>query len=197
MRPTPSVRKDELGQVLTYFGTFPRQAVYDGLSSGAERDGTAWVEARGRELFEAKLAITTRYTLHPPDRALLMETTIVNTGDAPIELAALGDAVQWGGVEKVAPGKEPGFKGPSSGPYVGGVGRFTSYAVASTEGDVDAISGRGWTDTAQRKDVKVAPRDAVRYARVLVVGERPDTSSTRGRAGDGCGRLGGDRRGAA
>jgi hypothetical protein len=171
------VRKDELGQVFTYFGTFPRQAVYDRLASGASPDGSAWVEARGRELFEAKLAVTTRYTLHAPDRALLLETTLDNGGDVAIELAALGDAVQWGGVEKLAPGRPVGFKGPSSGPYVGGVGRFTSYAFASTEGDLDATSGRSWTDTTQRKGVKLAPGQSASYARVLVVGERPDTSS--------------------
>src|SRR5450432_1260569 len=44
------VRKDELGQQFTYFGKFPRQGVYDALSSGSSADGSAWVEARGREL---------------------------------------------------------------------------------------------------------------------------------------------------
>lgn len=170
-------RKDELGQMFTYFGTFPRQGVYDTLASGTGPGGSVWVEAKGRELYEAKLAVTTRYTLAAPDRALLVETTIENTGDAPLELPSVGDAVQWGGAEKVAPGKARGFKGPSSGPYVGGVGRFTSYAMTSTEGDVEAVSGGSWTDTALRKGVKVAPREKVTYARVFLVGQRADTSS--------------------
>src|SRR5580692_766644 len=42
-------RRDELGQVFTYFGKFPRQGVYDHLASGTGDDGSAWVEARGRE----------------------------------------------------------------------------------------------------------------------------------------------------
>ena len=41
-------RKDELGQLFTYFGTFPRQGVYDTLTSGTGEDGSAWVQARGR-----------------------------------------------------------------------------------------------------------------------------------------------------
>jgi hypothetical protein len=175
------VRKDELGQVFTYFGKFPRQGVYDSLASGQTSDGSAWVEARGTELYEPKLVVVTRYTLHAPDRGLLLETTIANTGDVAAELPSLGDAVQWGGAEKVAPGKPRGFKGPSSGPYVGGVGRFTSYAIASTEGDIDATSGNWWTDTAHptphRQPVNLAPGQKVRYARVFIVGERGDSSS--------------------
>ncbi|MGO9838202.1 MAG: CehA/McbA family metallohydrolase [Polyangiaceae bacterium] len=170
-------RKDELGQAFTFFGTFPRQGVYDTLSSGTSGDGSAWVEARGKELYEPKLAVSTRYTLHPPDRALLLETTIENTGDAAVLLPSLGDAIQWGGAQKTAPGKPAGFKGPSSGPYVGGVGRFASYAVTATDGAIDGISGGSWTDTAQRKGVTIAPGEKVAYARIFLVGERPDLSS--------------------
>jgi hypothetical protein len=171
------VRRDELGQMFTYFGAFPRQALYDRLTSGTDRDGSAWVEASGRELVERTVAVTTRYTLHAPDRALLLETTVENVGDHEVVLPGVGDAVEWGGVEKLAPGLGRGFTGPSTGPYVGGVGRFVSYAVASTEGDIDGVSGRSWTDTTQRKDVKIAPGQKTRYERVLLVGERPDTSS--------------------
>jgi hypothetical protein len=171
------VRRDELGQVFTYFGVFPRQAVYDALTTGVEPGGAAWVEARGRELHEAGLAVTTRYTLSPGARALRIETVVANPTDAPIALPGLGDAVQWGGAEKLAPGKPVGFKGESRSGYVGGVGRFASYAIAPLDGDIDAVSGSSWTDTTQRKDVTIAPRSDVRYERVLVVGERPDTAS--------------------
>ena len=171
------LRKDELGQQFTYFGKFPRQGVYDALSSGTSSDGSAWVEARGRELYEPKLLVTTRYTLRAPDRALLLETTLENTGDVPVGGLSLGDAIQWGGAEKIAPGKARGFKGASSGPYVGGVGRFTSYAITSTEGDIDATSGSTWTDTAQRKGVTLAPHEKTTYARILIAGERADSAS--------------------
>jgi len=36
-----------LGQQFTYFGKFPRQGVYDTLTSGTAADGSAWVEAKG------------------------------------------------------------------------------------------------------------------------------------------------------
>jgi hypothetical protein len=177
-------RRDELGQQFTYFGTFPRQGVYDALSSGSDADGSAWIVASGRELYESTLSVTTRYTLHAPDRALLIETTLENTGaagSAPIGGLSLGDAVQWGGAEKIAPGKARGFKGPSSGPFVGGVGRFASYALTSTEGTIDAVSGSSWTDTVQRvqgkERVSLAPGEKVSYARVFLVGERPDSAS--------------------
>jgi hypothetical protein len=171
------LRKDELGQQFLCLGTFPRQGVYDELASGTTPDGSAWVEAKGRELYEAKLRVTTRYTLHAPDRALLIETTLENTGDAPVGGLSLGDAIQWGGAEKIAPGKERGFKGSSSGPYVGGVGRFTSYALTSTEAAIEGVSGSSWTDTSQRKGVSLAPGQKVAYARVFLVGERADSSS--------------------
>jgi hypothetical protein len=185
-------REDELGQAFTFFGTFPRQGVYDALSTGTASDGSAWVEAKGRELYEAKLVVSTRYTLHAPDRALLLETTLENSGDGAIELPSLGDAIQWGGAEKVAPGKPNGFKGPSTGPYVGGVGRFVSYAVTATDGMIDGISGSSWTDTAQRKGVHIAPGEKIAYSRILLVGERPDTSSLVGELAMAAGSKVGD-----
>jgi hypothetical protein len=170
-------RRDELGQLFTYFGVFPRQGVYDAIESGTGPGGSAWVEARGRELYEGALVVTTRYTLAAKGRALAIETQIENTGSSPIELPGVGDAVQWGGAEKVAPGKALGFKGDSHGLYVGGVGRFASYAIAATDGDIDATSGSTWTDTVQHKAVAIPAHGDVRYARVLVVGARADSAS--------------------
>jgi hypothetical protein len=170
-------RRDELGQLFTYFGTFPRQGVYSALTSGVAADGSAWAEAKGRELYEGKLAVTTRYTLHGGDRALLLETTLTNESDHVIEKLSLGDAIQWGGAEKLAPGKAVGFRGTSSGPYVGGIGRSASYAITSTDGTIDAISGGSWTDTSQRRDVALKPGESVSYARVFIVGARADAAS--------------------
>jgi hypothetical protein len=176
------VRRDELGQQFTYFGKFPRQGVYETLTSGTAADGSAWIEAKGRELYEPKLLVTTRYTLQAPDRALLLETTLQNTGDAPAVGLTLGDAIQWGGAEKIAPGKARGFKGPSSGPYVGGVGRFTSYAITSADGTIDGVSGSTWTDTtgrdsAGRREIALGPGQTASYRRILLVGERADSAS--------------------
>jgi hypothetical protein len=170
-------RKDELGMLFTYFGTFPRQGVYGRLTSGTGDGGAAWVEAKGHELYEKDLEVTTRYTLRPGDRALLLETTLTNKSDHPIDKLGLGDALQWGGAEKTAPGKPLGFRGPSHGPYIGGVGRLVAYAITSTEGEIDAVSGGSWTDTEQRKDLALKPGESVQYARVFLVGARADTAS--------------------
>jgi hypothetical protein len=170
------VRKDELGQLFTYFGAFPRQGVYTSMSSGVLQDGTAFVEARGRELYEAGLVVRTRYTLHPNDRAVLIDTAIENTSDHVIALAGLGDAVQWGAVEKFAPDRGRAFKGPSSGSFVAGIGRYASYAITSTDGAIEAESGSSWTDTMQAHRTEIAAGKSVHYARVFVVGPRADIS---------------------
>lgn len=169
-------RKDEIGQVITYFGAFPRQGVYDTIDTGVLADGTAFVEARGHELNESRLAVRTRYTLHGTDRALLIDTTLENRGDQPVVILGMGDAIQWGGTEKFAPDRGRGFKGSSSGAFVGSVGRFASYAITSTDGAIDAESGPSWTDTLQARRTEIPAGKSVHYARVFLVGPRADVS---------------------
>jgi hypothetical protein len=170
------VRVDELGHLGTFFGTFPRHAVYDHLESGQTEDGAAWIEARGHDLDDRAVSVVTRYTLRGGDRALLIETTLGNGGAAPVKLS-LGDAVQWGGLEKFSPDRGAGFRGRSSGPYLAGIGRGASLALTSTDGAIEAISGGAWSDTVQQDGVEIAPGKSVQYARVLVVGQRPDLAS--------------------
>ena len=171
------VRKDELGQLFTFLGTFPRQAVYGSIDASEDRAGGAVITARGRELRDPSLAVETTYSLGAADRALLVTTTIKNGGAAPAAFAALGDVIQWGGASKVAPDRGAGFKGPSSGTFIGGVGRFVSYGLTTPEGEISAVSGGAWTDTQQQKNVTLQPGASVTYARVLAVGERPDVAS--------------------
>jgi len=183
------LRKDELGQVLTYFGTFPRQGVYTSIDGADLEVGEAKVVAKGRELHDPSLEVTTEYRLAGADRALLVSTTLKNTGKVEVVLPALGDAIQWGGNDKVAPGKAVGFKGPSSGPFIGGVGRFTSYAITTPDGEIAAVSGGTWTNTEQKKNVTLAAGASETYERVFAVGERADVASivselTKASAGD-------------
>ncbi|HVJ94888.1 MAG TPA: CehA/McbA family metallohydrolase, partial [Labilithrix sp.] len=170
-------RKDELGQFFTYFGTFPRQGVNTQIDARVEPDGIAVIESRGQELYEPTIEVVTQMRLGPNDRALLLRTTLTNKGSAKLTGLGLGDAIQWGGTEKLAPGKAVGFKGPSTGPFIGGVGRFASYAITSTEGEIAAISGGAWTDTEQQKDVELEPGASTTYERIFLVGERPDVAS--------------------
>lgn len=171
------VRKDELGQLFTYFGRFPRQGVYDRLTFREEADGGALIEARGHELYEPRLAVVTTYHLAASDRALLLRTDITNTGKETLTLPGIGDAIQWGFAEKLAPGKERGFRGKSSGAFLGGVGSATSYAITSTEGHIDAVSGESWSDTEQETNVTLPPGVTKTYDRVFLVGARGDTAS--------------------
>ena len=170
-------RKDELGQLFTHFGTFPRQAVYGSIDAAEDAQGAAAITARGRELLDPALAVETTYSLGPAVRALLLTTTITNGGTAPVTFPSLGDVIQWGGAEKVAPDRGVGFKGPSNGTFLGGVGRFVSYGLTTPEGEIAAINGGAWSDTLQAKNTTVQPGASVTYARVFVVGERPDVAS--------------------
>ena len=170
-------RKDELGQMFTFFGTFPRQGVYDHLTFRDEPDGGALVEVKGKELYQAELAVTTTYHLAPGDRALLIRTSITNGGKAPVTLPGVGDAIQWGITEKFCPGKERGFKGKSESSFLGGLGPEASYAITSTEGHVSATSGSTWSDTFQETNVVIGPGITKTYDRVFLVGARGDTSS--------------------
>jgi hypothetical protein len=171
------LRKDELGQLFTYFGTFPRQGVYTKIEGSDLPNGDAVIKASGVELYDPSLVVETEYRLAGSDRALLVTTKITNTSKADVVLPALGDAVQWGGVEKLAPGKPVGFKGPSSGPFIGGVGRFTSYAITTPDGAIAAVSGGAWTDTEVKKNVTIAAGATESYQRVFAVGERADVAS--------------------
>jgi hypothetical protein len=172
-------RKDELGKMFASVGARSAgvEGVCEAVTAGQGADGSAWIETRERDSAEGRLSLVTRYTLHAPDRALLVESTVENTGDTAVELPSLGDVIEWGAAEKVAPGKPRGFVGATRGPYVGAVGRSVSYAVTSTEGSLDAVSGASSTRTSVRESVPLAPHEKTTYARVFVVGARPDTSS--------------------
>ncbi len=170
-------RVDELGLFFSYFGTFPRQAVYDRLTFHEDSDGSATVEARGKELYEPSLAVVTKYKLGGGDRAILVSTDVTNTGKVAVTLPGVGDAVQWGFTEKLVPGKSKGFKGRASAPFFAGIGREASYALTGTDGRIDGLHGSTWTDTEQDTNVSLPPGITKSYDRVLVVGERGDSAS--------------------
>lgn len=175
-----TARRDELGQMFTYFGVFPRQAIYRALDSGVDAAGTAWIEVRGHELYEDRLRVVTRYELAPGARALLIKTTLVNENDAPITGLDLGDAVQWGSAEKLAIGKEPGFRGDYAGPWIGAAGSSAAYAIVgvdpgATASGLASRNGTAWSNFSFVRGVSLAPGAKVSYARALVVAPRGDS----------------------
>jgi hypothetical protein len=170
------LRIDELGSVSTHVAAPDRWVFYRSQKSGAGTDGSAWIEVLGNLIDQADLSVTTRYTLRPRDRALLITTTLKMLGTAPATDLILGDAIHWGSTEKVAPGMEAGFNGPSKGGWIAGIGHSVAYAVAPV--DDKPISAENEPATSRliyAGGVRIEPGQAVRYDRVLAVAPRGDT----------------------
>jgi hypothetical protein len=171
------IKKDELAQIWTALGAFPMQAVYVDMTSGTGAGGSAWIEVKGHALHEDQLAVVTRYVLAASDRAVLITTRIANDSGHDIDRVVLGDAIQWGTAEKIAPEKSLGFRGASSGAYLGGIGRFVSYAIASTDGDLTATSGSTWSNTTLDIASPFRKGGTLEAGRILAVGVRGDSAS--------------------
>jgi hypothetical protein len=98
------------------------------------------------------------------------------TAARAIEGLDLGDAVQWGGAERVAPGKEPGFGGDTTGPYLAGIGAAVAYALASADGgELAAASDGASSSVTFVPHVALPPGASVEYQRVLAIAPRGDT----------------------
>ncbi|WP_438024115.1 hypothetical protein [Sorangium sp. So ce233] len=168
-------RRDELGQIVARLGVPARQAVYSELTTGAGEDGSAWIEVRGRGGAGGALSVTTRYTLGPRDRALVIATSIQNDGSAPIEGLDLGDVVHWGAAAPIAPGSAPGSRGEREAPYVAGVGTGVAYALATADGaPLRARSGAGFSDATFARPAALPPGGRAAYQRILAVAPRGD-----------------------
>ncbi|WP_438015602.1 hypothetical protein WMF18_32695 [Sorangium sp. So ce315] len=168
-------RRDELGQIVARVGSPPRQVTYGELATGAGEDGVAWIEVRGRGGAGGALAIATRYTLGPRDRAVVITTSVRNDGGAPIDGLDLGDVVHWGAAEPIAPGGAAGSGGEHEGPYVAGVGTGVAYALATADGaPLRARSGAGFSDATFARHAALPPGGRVEYQRILAVAPRGD-----------------------
>src|SRR5256885_1444682 len=64
----------------------------------------AVVRALGHDSGEPRLGFETRYRLRPGSNALEITTTVTNGTGARVDNYSVGDAVQWGRVERFAPG---------------------------------------------------------------------------------------------
>ena len=175
-----TARQDELGGVCASLGACRRRT-----STTTSRRAPRATAPRGSRptattLVGGKLALATRYTLHPPDRAVVLLETSVGEHRRRAPRAHLdGDAVAWGNAERFAPGKPARLPGriPERVRPAGSPATLASYALTSTEGSVEALSRDAWTTTSQRGRTTLAPHEKAAYARILVVGARPDTSS--------------------
>ena len=169
-------RIDELGGHDRVVRCARAKAVYVSHTSGVLEDGTAIVESKGYDHDDTSVLVRTRYTLHKTDRALLIETTVQNSGKAPVTLPSLGDTVTWSPAEKFSPDRGRAFTGASNGAFLGAVGQRASYALTSTEGALEASSTTTSSETAQQRQIVLAPGKDVSYARIFLVGPRADVS---------------------
>lgn len=150
---------------------------YERAASRVGPEGGAEVDLEGRLVDAPAAIVRTRYALAASDRALLVETAIENRGAATIAALTVGDRASFGHARPFAPGKAPGFVGAARAPFVGAVGGRTSYALAMTDGDVDATLAADAIETTALRGATLAPGANVQVARVVVVGARPDTAS--------------------
>ena len=171
---------DHLNEVFLYLNDeFPRQAQYDDVAI-VDRGGgrrSAVIRARGRDTHDPRIEIATDYILAPDQPWITLETRFTSTATFTIEGYEIGDAVQWGRTEHMAPGH--GFNLPGRRmqvDWVSGIGRGVSYAIVPDgPRQFDCISGSMWSDPIG-ETVDLYPGKSVVYRRHVVVG-RGDTAS--------------------
>jgi hypothetical protein len=172
--------EDHINEMFLYLNDeFPRQARYDEvkIQKKGGRRRAAMIRAKGVDTGDPRIEIETDYVLRPGEHWLTVETRFTNTGTATIERFSIGDAVQWGRTEHMAPGF--GFDLPGRRVQVDwlcGIGHDTSYAIVP-DGKIqfDTPSGSMWSDPMGAV-VDLVPKKTVAYVRHVVVG-RGDTAS--------------------
>lgn len=167
-------RVDEIGRVTARLGE--RFApLYEELTSGVDESGAAWVEVSGHEASTPTLKITTRYSLGPLDRAVLITTTLESQSASAVGLLDLGDAIDWGAMSVISPGKEAGATGEVKGPYAAAVGSDVGYLLAPVEdAEVSSRTDGKTSSVSIERDVTLPPGASARYQRVFAVAPRPD-----------------------
>ncbi len=167
-------REDHLNQVFLYLDDhFPRQARYstlDIIEPGG--DGKrAVARARGVDSGNARILVETDYVLEPSSRYLTLVSRFTNTTTTTIKTYELGDAMQWGRSEHLAPGLGYDISGkrfPCD--WIAGLGRESSYALVRT-GTTPLVSMNGsvWSD-AYGDAPDVPPGATVEHVRHIAVG---------------------------
>lgn len=175
--------EDELNQVFLYLDDhFPRQGRYTRVeivdSGSATR--AARVRASGTDTHDPRVAIETEYVLEPEARWLTLISRFTSSASAAKAEYEIGDAIQWGRAEHMAPGH--GFELRGQEPelaWVAGIGERTSYAmVPDGPTTLRGPHGSVWSDPIGAV-ASLAPGKPVSYVRHFVVG-RGDTASLAG-----------------
>lgn len=179
LAPVPD-GEDHINELFLYLDNeFPRQARYEAVRivepGGAGK--VARVRATGVDTGDPRIGVETDYVLRPGQHWITLETRFTSTATSVIASYEVGDAVQWGRTEHMAPGY--GFDLPGKRvnvDWICGIGTDTSYALVP-DGKLrfDTFNGSMWSDPIGAT-VELAPNRTVTYTRHLVVG-RGDTAS--------------------
>ncbi len=162
------VREDALGRVTTCLGAPLGCLTGATISTGHERDGSAWVLARGHAEGDPRVTIATRTLLVPGARALLVATIVSSTAPEPLVIPSLGDAVLWGGAEALP---------AAARPFVAALGAAVAYAIAPADdrSTLEVEDAAPVTRLHFGRDVALPAGGSVRYERLFVVAPRGDT----------------------
>jgi hypothetical protein len=166
--------RDHLKQIFGFLAdAFPRQPSYEQLELGREGDA-AVVHAIGHDSGQPRIRFDTRYRLRPGSSGLEIATTVTNDTGAPLTNYAVGDAVQWGRVERFAPGF--GTDVPRNqlldldAGWVGGQGDGVTYLYAVSDGPLSGKFGTAWSDTNLAK-LTLENGGSATVTRWLIVGD--------------------------
>jgi hypothetical protein len=176
----PSGGQDGLVELFDLTGPqFPRQALYQSVVPGM-RGRAALLRAAGHDSEDPSLEIITDYVLDPGARFLEIDTRYTNRGASALDKLPVGDAIQWGRVERFIPGE--GFALEASAPrelttsdgWLGGISPEVSYAYV-VAGALAGKHGVGWSDVTLAQ-LSLAPGATGEIKRWLVVGSTADAS---------------------
>ena len=169
-----------VGELIAADGT-KRGLFTERVSMFASEDGSATVTVFGHDGKNAQLHATTTFKLARGDRAVLVSTTLENTGTANADAADVNDRVTWSGRRAFVPGSTHASAAVDarefSGPYVSGIGDHDSVAFTSTEGEVSATLDKEEARIHLARALALGPRSQRSFDRVIVVGSRADSSS--------------------
>ncbi len=170
--------QDALRQLFERTGThFPRQVIYQRVEVLA-RGRSALLRASGYDSEDHAIEVVTDYRLEPGARSLEIDTTISNGGAKPVDKLPVGEAIQWGQVERFVP--EQGFDLEAAVPrdvtttegWMLGVGAGVTYGYV-VKGTLQARHGVGWSEVSLG-NLTLPPGGSARLQRWLVVSATPD-----------------------